>query len=56
LAAERSLAGMLEEVSDERVFVAELDAANVAAELLLTSVDLKKENNCLKNFSITAFC
>jgi hypothetical protein len=34
---------MLEEVSDERVFVTELDAANVAAELLLASVDLKRK-------------
>ena len=43
MAAERSLAGMLEEVSDERVFVTELDAANVAAKLLLASVDLKRK-------------
>jgi hypothetical protein len=34
---------MLEEVPYERVFVAKLDAANVAAKLLLASVDLKRK-------------
>ena len=42
LAAERSLARVLEEVSDERVFVPELDAANVARKEFLAFVNLEK--------------
>jgi len=42
LAAERPLARVLEQVADERIFVPELDAADVAAELFLAPVNLKK--------------
>ena len=41
LASKRSLPGVLEEMSDQRVLVSKLDAADVARKLLLAFVDLK---------------
>ncbi len=43
MTSEWPFAGMLEQVADERVLVPELDATDVATELFLAPVNLKKE-------------